>query len=130
MNNISKQLSVNINKPKLMFLVQDRAKITQIITNILKNCFIFKCFFTTRDLKICLSTLKSSFVKNLNSDVAHTFTKNAIQSMYAKQPTTIPLEFRKIERKIPLFDITSLNVVIQRIILIGTFLVHFVRLKI
>ena len=51
-----------------------------------------------------------------------------VPSMLAKT-AMLPLEFRSIKRRIPQFDNTSLNVVVQRIILNGIFLLHVAGLK-
>ena len=54
---------------------------------------------------------------------------DAVPSKLAKPAKMLPLEFQSIKRRIPPWDNTSLNVVLQRIIMIGRFLMHIAGLK-
>ena len=54
---------------------------------------------------------------------------NAVPSMLPKPAEILPIEFLSIKRKIPLWDNTSLSVVVQRILLNGRFLMHVEGLK-
>ena len=55
--------------------------------------------------------------------------RDAVSSMLAKPADMLPLEFWSIKRRISKWDSTSLNVVVQRVILNGIFLIHVARMK-
>ena len=54
---------------------------------------------------------------------------DAVPSMLAQPADMLPLEFRSVRRTIPLWDKTSLNVVVQRITLNGRSKMHVAGLK-
>ena len=54
---------------------------------------------------------------------------DAIVSTLDKSAYNLPLEFWKIKRKIPMWNNTLLDVVVQRIKLNGTFSLHVAELK-
>ena len=83
MNNILKKVkSLNNREPKPRFFVQYRGNITQNFESRLKKLCEFQIIFTTRELRTCLPTLKSTFDKNLKSHVLYKVICNGCSSIY------------------------------------------------
>ena len=68
-----------------MFFVQYRGIITQNFASRLKNYCDIQMIFTTKNLRTCLPTLKSSFDKNLKSLVVYKVTSKGCNSIYVGQ---------------------------------------------
>ena len=129
MSNILKTVkSLNNKEPKLRFSVQYGGSIFQNFASRLKKLCDIPIIFTTGKLRTCLPTLKSSSDKNLKSHVVNKVTCNGCSSIYVGQ-TSRHDATRITRRRIPLWDNTSFNVVLQRIILNGRFLMHVAWLK-
>ena len=86
--------------------------------------------FTTIKPRTCLPTLKSSFDKNLKSLVVYKVTRNGCSAIYVGQTSRhVTTRFSKHEKKdLPVAN-TLLNVVGQRKMLNGRFLMHVLGLK-
>ena len=94
--------------------VSIQRNITQNFASRLKELFDTQVIFTTRKLRTQLPTLKTSFDKNMKPHLLYKVT-------FAKPADMLLLEYQSTKKKISLLDNTSLNDVIQRIILNGRF---------
>ena len=122
MNNISKKVKVlTIMSLNRGFLYNKEEILIKFVSR-LKNLYDNQTIFTTRKLRTCLPTLKSSFDKNLKSHVVYKVTCKVCGSIYVGQ-TSRHVTTRSSEHQKEDFP------VVQRILLIGRFLIHVVGLK-
>ena len=77
--------SVNNKELKPRFFVQNRGNIIQTFASRLRKLCNIQIIFTTRELRTCLPTLKSSFDKNFKSHVVYKSTCNGCSSIYVGQ---------------------------------------------
>ena len=83
-------ISLIKNDIKPMFSVQCREKITKNSRSRLKTVFDIQIVFTTKNLRTCMSTLKPSFTKNLESHMVDKLSKNRCHftcKFYPNQPS-------------------------------------------
>ena len=130
MNIILKFKSLNNKEPRPRFIDQNREKFTQNFESRLKQLCDIQIIFPTRKLRTCLPTLKLSFNKNLKSHELYRFTCNGCSFNYVGQTSRyITTRISEHQKRIPLWENTSLNVVVQRRVLNRRFLMHVTGLK-
>ena len=73
------------NTEKQQFLLQYRGNISNELNKKLNKIHPVQTIFTTRKLKSCLPSLKSTFDKDLKSHVVYELTCNGCKSIYGGQ---------------------------------------------
>ena len=79
------QLKGSTKKLKTIFIVRNTKKITQTFAKRLKKLCDMQIMFTTKKLKTCLPTMKSSFDKNLKLHMVYKITYKGSSSIYVAQ---------------------------------------------